>query len=176
MIVKITTTAKAETLAAEERNKAEEFATLSAKIRYEIDAAGKLKLNEAENSRNDASRTSEVRMQLARNLDSIIRESVKPMSSIDTIKIYEVNGLPGAGQNGAGHNGAQGGELYTPGPGNGGPSLADNVVTSALRYRAHMPFVDGLLGEIGMSSGEITNLGKIFGDNSKHGSREAERP
>ncbi len=161
--IKITTLAKAETLAAEERNKAEEFVTLSAKNRYEIDAAGKLKLNEAENSRNDASRTSEVRMQLARNLDSIIRESVKPMQSIDTIKIYEVNGLPSGGHGGAGRSG----EGPVAGSGGGMPSLADNVVNSALRYRAQMPFVDGLLEEIGMSSGEITNLGKLLGDRGK---------
>jgi uncharacterized membrane protein YqiK len=166
--VKITTLAKAETLAAEERNKAEEFVTLAAKSRYETDAAGKLKLNEAENSRNEASRTSEVRMQLARNLDSIIRESVKPMLNIDTIKIYEVNGLPGAGQIGNGH--PNGGGLPAPGPGGGGPNLAENVVNSALRYRAQMPFVDGLLEEIGMSSGEITNLGRILGD---HGKKES---
>jgi len=166
--VKITTLAKAETLAAEERNKAEEFVTLAAKSRYETDAAGKLKLNEAENSRNEASRTSEVRMQLARNLDSIIRESVKPMLNIDTIKIYEVNGLPGAGQIGNGNG--SGGGLPAPGPGGGGANLAENVVNSALRYRAQMPFVDGLLEEIGMSSGEITNLGRILGD---HGKKES---
>ena len=162
--IKITTLAKAETLAAEERNKAEEFLTQAARSRYDTDAAGQAKLNEAENSRTDASRTSEVRMQLARNLDSIIRESVKPMESIDTIKIYEVNGLPGqAGLNGGGRNG----ELPAPGAGGNGSSLADNVVNSALRYRAQMPFVDGLLEEIGMSSGEITNIGKILGDNGK---------
>jgi uncharacterized membrane protein YqiK len=165
--VKITTLAKAETLAAEERNKAEEFVTLAAKSRYETDAAGKLKLNEAENSRNEASRTSEVRMQLARNLDSIIRESVKPMLNIDTIKIYEVNGLPGAGQIA---NGNGSGGLPAPAPGGGGANLAENVVNSALRYRAQMPFVDGLLEEIGMSSGEITNLGRILGD---HGKKES---
>jgi hypothetical protein len=44
------------------------------------------------------------------------------------------------------------------------------VVNSALRYRAQMPFVDGLLEEIGMSSGEITNLGRILGD---HGKKES---
>ena len=163
--VKIMTLAKAETMAAEERNKADEFVTLAAKSRYEIDAAGKQKLNEAENSRNDASRTSEVRMQLARNLDSIIRESVKPMQSIDTIKIYEVNGLPGGGQNGAHGPGRDG---APPSDANGaGPSLADHVVNSALRYRAHMPFVDGLLEEIGMSSGEITNISNVLGEHGK---------
>ncbi len=164
--IKITTLAKAETLAAEERQKADEFATLAAKGRYEIDAAGKLKLNEAENLRSEASRTSEVRMQLARNLDSIIRESVKPMESIDTIKIYEVGGLPGSGQ-GSLRGTERDGDQPSPGAGGGLNSLADNVVNSALRYRAHMPFVDGLLDEIGMSTGEITNISKILGGPNK---------
>jgi hypothetical protein len=41
------------------------------------------------------------------------------------------------------------------------------VVSSALRYRSQAPFVDTLLGEIGMSSGEVhrthglQNLSKI---------------
>jgi uncharacterized membrane protein YqiK len=163
--IRITTLARAETMAAEEHKKAEDFAILSAQARYEIDAAGKLKLNEAENLRSAASRTSEVRMQLAKNLDSIIRESVKPMESIDTIKIFEVNGLPSGGP-GMARGGARDGEVAPGGPGGGG-SLADNVVNSALRYRAQMPFVDGLLEEIGMSSGEITNIGKILGTREK---------
>ena len=43
-------------------------------------------LNEAENARSDESRQSDLRMELARNLDSIIREAVKPMENIDDIK------------------------------------------------------------------------------------------
>ncbi len=165
--IKITTLAKAETLAAEEHKRAEEFAALAAKSRYDSDAAGQQKLNEAENLRSEASRTSELRMQIARNLESIIRESVKPMQSIDTIKIYEVNGLPGASPNGASNGGDHRAEM--PGSGNGSTSLADNVVNSALRYRAHVPFVDSLLEEIGMASGDMTNIGKILGEHGKAG-------
>ena len=43
-------------------------------------------------------------------------------------------------------------------------NLADNVVSSALRYRAHQPFLDGLLKEIGMAPGEISNIRNILGD------------
>lgn len=43
-----------------------------------------------------------------------------------------------------------------------GGSLADNIVSSALRYRAQAPFVDNLLKEIGMSPNEITNLGNLL--------------
>jgi len=160
--VKLTRLAEAEAEAAQQRKKAEEYAALAAKLRYEIDAAGKLKLNEAENMRSEASRLSEIRMQIARNLDAIIRESVKPMDNIDTIKIIEVNGLPGFSQ-GGGSGGA--GTVVDEQPKSG--SLAENVVNSALKYRAQMPFVDGLLEEIGMSPGEISNIRNILGDVSK---------
>jgi hypothetical protein len=103
-------------------------------------------------------------MQIASNIEAIIRESVRPMESIDTIKIIEVNGLPGfsQGAGGAGGGGGGGGDERP----NGG-SLAENVVNSALRYRAQMPFVDGLLEEIGMSPGEISNIRNILGDTAK---------
>ena len=102
-------------------------------------------------------------MQLARNLDAIIRESVRPMESIDSIKIIEVNGLPGFSQ--VAQSGAEGEQT------NGGPggNLAENVVNSALRYRAQMPFVDNLLEEIGMSPSEIGNVRNILGDARKAG-------
>jgi uncharacterized membrane protein YqiK len=168
--IQVTTLAKAEKEAAEDREQAEKFASLAARLRYEVDAAGKQLLNEAENMRSDASRRSALRMQLASNLESIIREAVKPMQNIDGIKIMEVNGLPGFsdGQPGAGGSGAGG----TPSggaspPGSSGGNLADNVVNSALRYRAQMPFVDNLLHEIGMSPGEISNISNILGGYDK---------
>ena len=39
--------------------------------------------------------------------------------------------------------------------------VADSAVSSALRYRAQVPFVDGLLREIGMSSGAMTQTGAL---------------
>lgn len=86
------------------------------------------------------------------------------MESIDSIKIIEVNGLPGFSQ-GGGQVGVEG-EQANRGP---GTNLAENVVNSALRYRAQMPFVDNLLEEIGMSPSEIGNLRNILGDAKKAG-------
>lgn len=175
--IKLTTMAEAEAQVAEHHKRAEELAALAAQIRYEIDAAGKQKLNEAENMRSEASRGSELRMQLARNIDAIIRESVRPMENIDTIKIVEVNGLPGfsqgGGSGGGGGGGGSGGELPRGGDGN----LAESVVNSALRYRAQMPFLDALLKEIGMSAGEISNIRNILGDlNKPSGANPQEQP
>ena len=142
--IQITTLARAEKEAAQEREQAEKHASLASKLRYEIDAAGKLMLNEAENVRSDESRQSDLRMELARNLDSIIREAVKPMENIDDIKIYELNGMPGFNSNSANP------DFVGPVP-NGGGGLPDNVVNAAMRYRAQVPFIDHLLDEIGMS-------------------------
>jgi uncharacterized membrane protein YqiK len=169
--IQLTILAGAEKQASQDREQAEKYASLAAKLRYEVDAAGKQLLNEAENMRSDASRRSALRMQLAGNLDSIIRESVKPMQNIDAIKILEVNGMPGfsnGNSNGDGGNsdGSGSGGNGTGAGGSGG-SLADNVVNSALRYRAQMPFVDNLLHEIGMSPNEISNISNILGNFDK---------
>ena len=158
--IQITTLARAEKEAAQEKEQAEKHASLASKLRYEIDAAGKLMLNEAENARSDESRQSDLRMELARNLDSIIREAVKPMENIDDIKIYELNGMPGFNSNSANP------DFVGPNP-NGGGGLPENVVNAAMRYRAQVPFIDHLLDEIGMSPNEIGNIKNLLGDYRK---------
>jgi len=149
---------KVDVITAASKAEQDKHATMAAKLRYEIDAAGKEALNTAENLRSDASRRSALRLKLAEKIEGIIRESVKPMANIGDIKIVDVNGLPGfSGTSGSGGSG----EAGTAGR-NG--NLADNVVSSALRYRAHQPFLDSLLKEIGMAPGEISNIRNILGD------------
>ena len=153
---------KVEVITASSKAEQDRHATLAAKLRYEIDAAGKEALNAAENLRSDASRRSALRLKLAEKIEAIIRESVKPMANIGDIKIVDVNGLPGfSGTSGSGGNGGEG--ITAGGSGRSG-NLADNVVSSALRYRAHQPFLDSLLKEIGMAPGEISNIRNILGD------------
>ena len=160
--IQITTIARAEKEAAQEREQADKYTSLASKLRYEVDAAGRLMLNEAENARSDENRQSDLRMELARNLDSIIREAVKPMENIDDIKIYELNGMPGFNSNGGN------GDFVGPVNGsNGGGNLSENIVNAALRYRAQAPFVDNLLDEIGRSPKEISNIKNILGDYKK---------
>ena len=156
---------KVDVITAASKAEQDRHATMAAKLRYEIDAAGKEALNSAENLRSDASRRSALRLKLADKIESIIRESVKPMANIGDIKIVDVNGLPGfsgtsstgGGSNGETSDGAGGGSVRSG-------NLADNVVSSALRYRAHQPFLDSLLKEIGMAPGEISNIRNILGD------------
>lgn len=136
--------AEATRMAAEGESEAEKIRALAAKLRYEIEAEGKRQLNEAANVLTPESRASEMRMRLIDKLDAIIRESVKPMERIEGIKILQVDGLGfGGGQQG----GAE-----------AGMSFSDNVVNSALRYRAQAPLVDSLLKEIGIEGGDIGKL------------------
>ena len=148
-------------IAAARDNEKDKYASLAAKLRYEIEAAGKKGLNLAENLRSDANRRSALRLKLAEKIEGIIREWVRPIQNIDSIKVVDVNGLPGFSQGGGTGNstdGSTGGDSSKKG------SLADNVVNSALRYRAHQPFLDSLLKEIGMTPGEASNIRNILGD------------
>jgi len=153
---------KVDVITAASKAEQDRHATMAAKLRYEIDAAGKEALNSAENLRSDASRRSALRLKLADKIESIIRESVKPMANIGDIKIVDVNGLPGFSGTSSGGGGGNG-EASDGASGSGrSGNLADNVVSSALRYRAHQPFLDSLLKEIGMAPGEISNIRKMM--------------
>jgi uncharacterized membrane protein YqiK len=167
--LQITTIAHAQTEAAEQKAEAERFSSLAAKLRYEVDAEGHRMLNEAENMRSAENRADALRIKLVEHLESIIRESVKPMEQISDIKILQVEGMPGL--TGGGTGGAPGGggsDLERMPPGGG--SLADNIVSSALRYRVQAPFVDTLLKEIGMSSAEMTRIKDLLQtDSTKEG-------
>lgn len=161
--IKLVTQAAAEKTAARDQADAEKAIADAARYRYEVDSEGNRKLNEAENLRSDKSRQSAIQERLIQNLPSIIRESVKPMESIESIKILQVDGLPGLSGASASAGGAgPGDDGHSVGPdGTRSGSLADNVVSSALRYRAQAPFVDNLLSEIGMSPNSMTNLGGL---------------
>ena len=150
--VRLRILAEAEKAAASDRADADRIAVAALEERLRVEAEGKEKLNAAENLRSDASRRSALHKALVENLPAIIRESVKPMEQIDEIKIVHVEGLPGL--SGASLSGQASGAAIdggTPRDGN----LADQVVTSALRYRSQAPFVDTLLGEIGLSADTI---------------------
>ena len=128
---------------AEAEADAEKIRALANRIRLEVDAEGTRLMNEAQNLLSADARLSAMRLRLIDKLDSIIRESVKPMERIEGIKILHVDGLGGGG--GGGHAGA----------GDAGSGLADSVVNSALRFRAQAPLIDQLLREIGVAGGDV---------------------
>ena len=104
-------------------------------------------MNEAHNMLSPEARASALRMRLVEKAEAIIRESVKPMERIESIKIMHVDGLGGSG-----------GGSASGGDGSGSGNFADGMVNSALRFRAQAPLVDQLLREIGIEGGDIQRL------------------
>ena len=153
--LRLTKIAEAEKAAVESRAEAEIAESKAAEVRYQTDAEGNRKLNEAENMRSDEARRSAIYEHLVKTLPQIIRESVKPMENIESIKILQVDGLPGL--NSPSESGGGDGR-----PGGGGPSgnVSDQVVNSAMKYRTQVAFVDGLMEEIGLP---LKNLGSAGG-------------
>ena len=119
---------------------------------YKVDAEGKRAVNEAANVLSADQVAMQIRLALLKHLPDIIRESVKPMENIDDIKILQVSGLGGAAGSTADGQSAS-----------ASPALSDQMVNSALRYRAQAPLVDGLLKELGLNGGDINGLTAALG-------------
>ena len=145
--------AEAEKLAADDRGDAvraqaeaeadaDKIRSLASRLRHEVDAEGVRAMNEAQNVLSVEARGSAARLRLIDKLDAIIREQVKPLENIEGIKILHVEGLGGGG------GGSGGGDFA------GAGGFSDQVVNSALRYRAQAPLVDELLKEIGIDTGK----------------------
>ena len=131
--------------AAEGNAEAEKLAAEAARMRYAVDAEGKRAINEAENLLAAEQIARQIKLALIAQLPEIIAQSVKPMERIEGIKIYQVEGL-GGGSGGS------------SGAGDGSGNLADQVVNSALRYRAQAPLVESLLKELGLQGGSLNGL------------------
>ena len=99
--------------------------------------------NEAENILSEDARAAMLRAKMIDRLEGIVRESVRPMERIEGIKILHVDGLAG------GH----GGGSRTP---------TDEVIESALRYRAQAPLIDEMMKEIGVENPNVARMGDIF--------------
>ena len=115
---------------------AEEFSTT-------VEATGRRLLNEAENILTEEARTARLRSKMIDHLEGIVRESVRPMERIEGIKILHVEGL------GGNH-------------GTGSRSPTDEVIESALRYRAQAPLIDEMLKEIGVANPNVARMGDLF--------------
>ncbi len=130
---------------------ADKIKSMAMRLRAEIEAEGLRLMNDAHNMLSPEARLSALRMRLVEKAEGIIRESVRPMERIEGIKILQVDGLGGSGGGGNG-DASHGG------------NFSDNVVNSALRFRAQAPLVDQLLREIGIEGGDIQRLvGSVSG-------------
>jgi uncharacterized membrane protein YqiK len=129
---------------AEAEADAEKIRSMAMRVRAEIEADALRMMNESHTRLTPEARASALRMRLVEKAEAIIRESVKPMERIEGIKILQVDGLGGMG--GGSRDGAS------------GAGFTDNLVNSALRFRAQAPMVDQLLREIGLDAGDINRL------------------
>jgi len=136
----------------------------AASLRYEVEAAGRRAVNEAENLLLPDVIAMRVKLALIENLDEIIRESVKPMQAIEGIKIVQVEGLGGAtASDGRGERRAA------------TDNLADQAVGAALRYRAQAPLLDSLLREVGLDAADLNGLtAPLRGNGALHAQAAAE--
>jgi uncharacterized membrane protein YqiK len=118
---------------------------------YEAEAAGKRALNEAINTLSNAQISLQEKLALLQALPRIIEQAVKPMQSIDSIRIMQVDGLN------TGAAGASAGDGAAAPTGN----LAEQAVGAALKYRAYAPVVDQLIKEVGLSADGLSGLVKV---------------
>lgn len=137
--------AAARTLA-EGEAEAAKLRAAAAEVTYAAEAEGKQKLNEAANQLSPEQIAMNVRLALIQALPQIIAESVKPMQSIEGIKILHVDGLGGHSNGGGNGNGSQ------------STGIADQAVDAALRYRSQAPLIDALLNELGLQGGSLNGL------------------
>ena len=112
-------------------------------------AAEALRLrHEAENVLSDGARDTRTRERMIDRLEGIVRESVRPLENIEGIRILSVDGLGGGAGGGAGQGASR--------------SPTDEVIESALRYRAQAPLIDQMMKEIGIENAGVAKMGDVF--------------
>ncbi len=119
---------------------------------YVVEAEGNRAVNEAANVLSPEQIAMQVKLELIKSLPEIIAESVKPIESIDGIKIVQVGGLGGGAQTLAN------GDAAGTGVAKNGGNLAEQAVAAALQYRTQAPILDDLLNEVGLNSGSLSGL------------------
>ncbi|PTT90544.1 flotillin [Pelomonas sp. HMWF004] len=110
------------------------------------EAEGRRAINEALNTLSAAQIDLQVRTQLLQQLPAILAEAVKPMEKIDSIRIVQVNGMPGQSNGG------------TEGGAAAGATFPEQVMNSALQYQVAKPIVDAVMHDAGLSNQGITGL------------------
>ena len=133
---------------AEAESEGEKLRAAAMELRSSIEAAAKRAMNDADSGLSPELIDMKIRLAIVEHLQGMIAESVKPLERIEGIKIVHVDGL--APQSGGGAGAAEGEKRET--------GLSDQIVNSALRYRAHAPVLDQLLKDVGFSAGDPEEL------------------
>ena len=111
------------------------------------EAEGKRAINEALNTLSAAQIDLQVRTLLLQQLPAILEQAVRPMEKIDSIRIVQVNGMPGSAAGGQANNGA---------------TFPEQVMNSALQYQMAKPIVDAVMKDAGLSNEGITGMAQAL--------------
>lgn len=111
------------------------------------EAEGKRAINEALNTLSAAQIDLQVRTLLLQQLPQILEQAVRPIEKIDSIRLFQVNGMPGQGAASGGVSGAA----------NQG-TFPEQVMNSALQYQIAKPIVDAVMKDAGLSNDGITGI------------------
>ncbi len=137
-------------ISAKSDNEAEKLKAEAKAIEYKVQAEGKESINNASNILSAEQIAMQIKLKLIEQLPEIIAQSVKPMEQIDSIKILQVDGLTQAGQTSDGQTVNS----------TSSDSLPDQLVNSALKYRAQSPIVDSLLKELNLDGADLNSFTK----------------
>ena len=150
LAISVTVAAAAEREAAENRAMAVRVEADAKRAASLAEAEGIAAINEAKNRLGAAQIDLAVRMQLINALPLIIEQSVKPLEKIESIRLFQVNGMPSGGATGSGS---------VPGAGGtGGGTLPEQVVNSALQYQVAKPIVDAIMKDAGLANPSLTGI------------------
>jgi len=148
--------AQAEREAAENRAAAVRTEADARKSAALAEAEGIAAINEAKNRLGAAQIDLTVRMQLIQALPDIIAQAAKPMEKIDSIRLFQVNGLPGTP---GALMGNAGGEASGGAASSGaGGTLPEQVMNSALQYQVAKPIVDAIMKDAGLDNPSLSGI------------------
>ncbi len=131
-----------------------EALTIEARARQEAalaEAEGKRAINAALNTLSAAQIDLQVRSLLLQQLPNILEQAVRPMEKSDSIRIFQVQGMPGSGDAKAG-------------AGSGNATFPEQVMNSALQYQLAKPIVDAVMRDAGLANEGITGVAQSLAD------------
>lgn len=113
------------------------------------EAEGKRAINEALNTLSAAQIDLQVRTLLLQQLPQILEQAVRPIEKIDSIRLFQVSGMPGQAGTAGASSGAQG-------------TFPEQVMNSALQYQIAKPIVDAVMKDAGLSNEGITGISQAL--------------
>lgn len=138
--------AAAEKAAAVDRAEAIKIEAQARQAAALAEAEGKRAINEALNTLSAAQIDLQVRSLLLQQLPAILEQAVRPMEKIDSIRIFQVTGLPGTAQPAAGAAGSA------------AATFPEQVMNSALQYQVAKPIIDAVMKDAGLANEGITGV------------------